>query len=198
MFALITARRTSKDEWRKNSIKDILNCIGVYRIDSIHVFNLHVFFVDFGFALQMVCWKLMKKWCWYWDPLAEKAGLWEQSKPKVKPSVNRFFHRIGQPHSTAATPVVPEILLAPTSQNPEGASPTGDFNDTLSNICILHTLSAQWNWATFWFLYKTINYLRSPRMNVLPQFLLLYVYTTTNRFMPILDLAVLEIFLTSR
>ena len=31
-------------------------------------------------------------------------------------------------------------------------------------------------------------------MNVLSQFLLLYVYTTTNRFMPMLDLAVLEIF----
>ena len=42
-------------------------------------------FIDFGCALQMVFWKLMKKMLFVLGPLTETGGVWEQSEHKLNP-----------------------------------------------------------------------------------------------------------------
>ena len=77
--------RTSKDDWRKSQTEDISNFSNICHTNSIQVLICMDFFVDFGCALQMTFWKLMKKCCLYLEPLSETGSLWEQGKHKLNP-----------------------------------------------------------------------------------------------------------------
>ena len=54
-----------------------------------------------------------KKWCWCYDPLPQRAGLWEHGKYKLIQCKQLFPNRTGHPHPSATKQIVQKMLLDP-------------------------------------------------------------------------------------
>ena len=75
------------------------------------------FFVDFGYALQFIIWKLIQKALLVLGPPFRDRKSLETKQTQVKPNANRGWQKNGQPHQTAANQIVPKFCLDPHFEN---------------------------------------------------------------------------------
>ena len=74
------------------------------------------FFVDFGCTLQKIFWKLMNEIALgTGTPFQRKEFSGNKANTNQTQCKQRLIHKTGQPHQTAAKPIVPKFFLDLTS-----------------------------------------------------------------------------------